>query len=635
MTQPARRRRPAHVPALDGVRGVALAAVLLYHAGRLRGGYLGVDLFFVLSGYLITTLLLLGWRADRRVDLRRFWARRVRRLLPALVMVLVAVGIFAAVVALPVERRDIRWDGLATLGYVANWRTILAGGDYWHSALAPSPLQHTWSLAIEEQFYVLWPIVVAGVLAWRRSAEAVLAVAAGLAALSVALVLGLHVAGASDSRLYLGTDTRIAAILFGATYAAIRFRTGPARSPTHRSVLEIAGVAGAAILALAWLRLDGSSPLLYTGGLTGCSLAGAAVVAATAERRPLLVGRVLGVAPLRALGIISYGAYLWHWPIYLVLTESRTGLGGWPLAGLRIVVTLVVAAASWALVEQPIRAGAVRGRQARAAVPAAAACACIALLAGTIGARAVKPVIPAALNVRAGYQRAHDPNAATLLVAGDSVPLLLALNLAKQRDELHVSLLTRAVPGCDLLASVGPIRGVEGTVRHDVADCSGGATYRDAVQRFRPQVAMLMFGEFPNESVEVTGRWVKPCDPDWLALYEARISEVVRDLRSAGSTVVLATAPGSDTGFILDRVAPGMARRVACVNDVYRRIADREPGVSLVDLARFICPAGQQCLVRGPGGENLRPDGLHFDGDGARYVNRWLIPRVLRWRGKG
>ena len=145
---------------MDGVRGVAVVAVLLFHAGKLRGGYLGVDLFFVLSGYLITSLLLAESSTSGRVNLFGFWARRARRLLPALLLVVAFVGLYSAVIADPGELHRIRGDALATLAYVANWRFVFGGFDYFALFSSPSPLNHTWSLAIEEQFYVVWPLLV-------------------------------------------------------------------------------------------------------------------------------------------------------------------------------------------------------------------------------------------------------------------------------------------------------------------------------------------------------------------------------------------------------------------------------------------------------------------------------------------
>ena len=162
--------------------------MLLHHAGHLTGGWLGVDLFFVLSGYLITALLIQGWKDTDHIALGNFWVRRIRRLGPALIVLLLGVSAYAALVATPAELANIRSDGLATLFEVANIRTIAAGGDYWATVLRPSPLRHTWSLAIEEQLYLVWPLVVAGVLRWRRSPKAVLVVAVGAAIGSAALM---------------------------------------------------------------------------------------------------------------------------------------------------------------------------------------------------------------------------------------------------------------------------------------------------------------------------------------------------------------------------------------------------------------------------------------------------------------
>jgi peptidoglycan/LPS O-acetylase OafA/YrhL len=157
-----------HVTALDGLRGVAVAGVLLFHAGHLAGGYLGVDLFFVLSGYLITSLLLAERQATGTVALKAFWGRRARRLLPALALMLLAVALYARLIAQPSDLHQIRMDALATIAYVANWRDVLTHFSYWSLFTAPSPLQHTWSLAIEEQFYIVWPLVVLAVATAAR-----------------------------------------------------------------------------------------------------------------------------------------------------------------------------------------------------------------------------------------------------------------------------------------------------------------------------------------------------------------------------------------------------------------------------------------------------------------------------------
>ncbi|MBM3675297.1 MAG: acyltransferase [Actinobacteria bacterium] len=323
----------ARIRALDGVRGAAVAAVLVFHGGRLEGGFLGVDLFFVLSGFLITALLLTESRATDRISFAGFWARRARRLLPALFLMLAGVALYAVLVAEPAELERIRGEALATLGYVANWRAVFGGSSYWELFLVPSPLQHTWSLAIEEQFYLVWPLVFGAVLAWGRrrsasradgssTARRMLALSLGLAGSCAILALGIGEA----NRVYYGTDTRAPAILFGASLAAWLAWRGPVRTRGGRRRLEMVAFVAVAALAVAWTRLSG--PLLYQGGLLLCGLAGAAVVASAAHpvRGPL--ARAFELRPLVGLGLISYGAYLYHWPLYVYLDEKRVGLDG-------------------------------------------------------------------------------------------------------------------------------------------------------------------------------------------------------------------------------------------------------------------------------------------------------------------
>ncbi len=348
-----------HVDALDGLRGLAVAGVLLFHGGHLTGGYLGVDLFFVLSGFLITSLLLVEGRDREHIALGSFWARRARRLLPALGGLIVGVAVYCVVFAQPSELSRIRGDAFATVAYVANWHSIATGTDYWALFRTPSPLEHTWSLAIEEQFYLVWPLVFVGLLAWwkRRTPQAVLVVALVGAVASTLLMVALY-SPSDASRVYYGTDTRATGILLGAALAALLAIRGPARSHTARVTIEVAGWVGFVVLALAWTQLSGESETLYRGGFLVCGLAAILVIATAVHPNRLLLGSALGFRPLCLLGIISYGLYLWHWPVDLVLDADRTGIDGWPLFAVQTAVAIGIAVVSYRWLERPIRRGA-------------------------------------------------------------------------------------------------------------------------------------------------------------------------------------------------------------------------------------------------------------------------------------
>ena len=460
------------VAALDGLRGVAVIGVVLYHAGHLKGGYLGVDLFFVLSGYLITTILLRSWRQDRGVDLRRFWSRRARRLLPALLLMLVVVvPVYCRWFATPAELGGIRRDGLTSILYVANWGQVASGQSYWAATLAESPLKHSWSLAVEEQFYLLWPLAVVFVLR-RHGARAVLWVAGSLSILSASATIVLAATKVvSYNSLYLGTHARAAALLAGAALAGWRSQHGKPRTRRSAQRLERAALAAIAVLAVMWVFLPVTDRRLYLGGLAVSAAAGTLVGAAAASplRGPLT--RTLSIAPLRFLGTISYGIYLWSWPIGQMISVRHTDLRGWTLVAVQLAVTLAAAMASWVFVEKPILKGAFRPEISGPVLVGGFLAATIAVVASTAGAIAEVPTTAST----AGYVTASTPGATRLMVIGDSVPnRITEEGIVPLRNELSVSILDRSAPGCLVLGGVGPVRGTEGGIRNEVGPCDIG-----------------------------------------------------------------------------------------------------------------------------------------------------------------
>ncbi len=369
-------------PGLDGLRALAVIAVLLYHADLawIPGGFLGVEVFFVISGYLITALLLAEWRQRGTIDLKTFWLRRARRLLPALYVLLV-VSLAFAVVFLPGEVAGLRGDVLAAFGYVTNWYLIFGQESYFEAVGRPSLLKHLWSLAVEEQFYLIWPPILALGLyigATRLRRRRVLTVAlAGAAASAVAMAL-LYVPGVDPTRIYYGTDTRATGLLCGAALAFLwspKYRPSEARHHrlelgkrgrfrrrwgwTAPLLLDILGFA--ALGAMIWfsLNLGEFQPFLYKGGFALVALATTATIMAVVNPYTVIGSRLLGSAPMRWIGVRSYGIYLWHWPVFMV---TRPGLDvridGLPLLALRLGATVVLAHLSYRYIETPIRRGA-------------------------------------------------------------------------------------------------------------------------------------------------------------------------------------------------------------------------------------------------------------------------------------
>ncbi|SEO87293.1 acyltransferase family protein [Amycolatopsis saalfeldensis] len=355
--QPARATGKTHLHALDGLRGLAILGVLLFHTGHLPGGFLGVDLFFTLSGYLITDLLLREARETGGVSLVAFWGRRVRRLVPALAAMLVGVTVLVWVVGPPDLVRTTLSDGPWVQANLANWHLLAESASYWDRFGSPRVFEHLWSIAVEEQFYLVWPVLLLiTVRCGRRLDVRVLVLAAVASAVSL-VVMVLLTDPADPTRVYTGTDTRAFSLLLGAAVA-----TRPVRARlTGRWTGVVAGVLVAGIGA-AWAFADGEGSLwLYRGGLFALSAAAALLIGLCAQAPDSVVARTLAWQPLRRLGLISYSLYLWHWPVIVLLAPQRAG---WAWTAMVCAVSIGLAAASKYLIEDPIRfrAGWAKGR---------------------------------------------------------------------------------------------------------------------------------------------------------------------------------------------------------------------------------------------------------------------------------
>lgn len=362
-----------YAPGLDGLRAIAVIAVIAYHLGFswAPGGLLGVGVFFTLSGYLITDLLLSRW-VDGGAPLVDFWRRRARRLLPALYLMLAVVGIWVALGDRS-QLNAVRGGSWSAFLYVNNWWQIAVHSSYFARFGPQSPLAHLWSLAVEEQFYLLWPwLLLAGVYLVPESRSAaglrprlalVTLLLAGASALEMAL---LYHPGLDPTRVYEGTDTRAFGLLFGAALAMVwpmelldrRIRAGA------RLILDCCGTVGlAAIVVLVW-RTDQYSAFIYDGGLVILSIATVLVIAAAAHPGSRL-SSVLGWGPLRWLGVRSYGIYLWHLPVIALTTPALARPS--PLRALwQVAISVALAALSWHFVEEPIRRGALAAAVRRA-----------------------------------------------------------------------------------------------------------------------------------------------------------------------------------------------------------------------------------------------------------------------------
>jgi peptidoglycan/LPS O-acetylase OafA/YrhL len=652
--------RLGYVPALDGVRALAVLAVVAFHfgAGWLPGGYVGVDVFFVLSGFLITTLLLLEHERTGRLDLPAFWGRRARRLLPALLLLVACLAIWAATLATPEQASALRADAIAALLYVANWWFVVDAQDYLQAG-EPSLLLHTWSLGVEEQWYVVAPLLLLVLLRRHASTRRLLAVVLTLAAASALLMLVLGNAGASHARVYYGTDTRVFALLLGCAAAVLIHRRG---LPGRRAA-DAAGVAGLLVLGTAATLMAADSPAVLRGGLllVAAGSVGLVVAAATPST---YTARALSLPPLVLVGVLSYGLYLWHWPVQLLLADEP-----WTM---RLGLALGAAVVSYELVERPIghASWATVPRLLKPAVPAVAVGAAAALVLGATSTGTAVPqgrlgesmqVVPTmdtsaaatrsigdgsgedasredaasegpehpARSVRAN-RRDDAPPARRLgpgepvdvLVVGDSVGFTLAYHAPDEASAIRV--FGDHVLGCGLTDE--PLGLPSGGVL-ERPHCVGYLErWPQLLRRTDPHVVVLVAGAWelydhmaddggvPAQRLQA-GTWAHDL------LIAGRLRRALAETGAGGRPVLVTDIPCFVVKGALDPRADRL--RIAHLNGLLTRVVSDTPGARLIRMSEQVCPDGVDALGRAG-----RYDGVHFTAAGAAQVWEWLAPLV-------
>ena len=538
-----------HLPALDGIRGMAVIGVLLFHGGFTwaKGGFLGVSTFFTLSGFLITNLLVREFEGSHSIDLLRFWGRRLRRLMPAALATVALIGLIWWRIGSADQLASLRGDMLSAIGYVANWRLWTSDVSYGSLFSDPTPFQHFWSLAIEEQFYVVFPIVV--VVLMRFGGRRLLA-SSCMAAAAVSIAL-MWLQQSDFDRVYYGTDTRVAELLFGVLLAL--WWSGRQRNTTTRtsseSLFDVLGFAAIFVILIAWFNTAEASPGLARGGLPLYALL--STLAIYVATRAGMFSRIFANPALRWAGLLSYGLYLYHWPVFLLLSQDRTGLSLGPLFVVRMIVTIAIALASYFLLEMPVRRGTLFSTTRSAGTAALVGISAVVVCAFAITLHTPVSTVPYA-NMRVDQLESrleqlvpqnpvdsNSPPPARLWIIGDSGAMDVSPALAAAAEATGASsIVFGARPGFGLTNGV-----------------DWRTDWSNTISEFDPNLAVMLFGGWDLSYIKEKGE----------AAYESVVDEAVTLLTSNGIHVMLLP------------VMPGGQIDVSAVDRVFANVAARHP----------------------------------------------------------
>ena len=641
--------RLSYLPGLDGLRGLAVLAVVAFHAGfeKMVGGFLGVSTFFTLSGFLITSLLLNESRRTGGVALRSFWGRRFRRLMPASLATLAAVVLlFGPLVATANQRVSMRGDVLSSVFDVANWHFVLSGSNYADLFTSPSPLVHFWSLAVEEQFYVIFPMIVVGLWFLTRGRRALLM--AGLGALALASFAEPFVWSMSDNRIYFGTDTRAVELLLGALLAVAlsseSLRRRLALRYRWRTAAIVAGGVALVVQAYWWWNLSQTSSWLYSGGLALYALLSCAVITAVAlPSGPLR--SIMSIGVLRWLGARSYGIYLVHWPLFLAVRQTWPNLDRAVQTAIVVASTLVIAAASYRFLERPVRTGAwpSRGRAVPAAALGVAIVAVIAFIPLPVDKRELVANFDKDLSSYNDFLAGQATKAATttstvvvtaptaaVAVFGDSTALGVGMGFGQWSINTGRFGAVRgdAKLGCGV-SRFDAVK-VDTVVARDPECAAWPQRWAQQVASTRIDIALLVSAvwEVPDVRLPGSDRWTAIGDPAVDAFVRAEFITAVDVLSSNGAMVALVSWPAYGTWADDGRPAAVTRQtdpvRMARFNQILAEVAAARPATSrLVDFAGWLGNRSQD--------RTLRADGTHFYGPAFEQLSaEWFGAELER-----
>ncbi|WP_421119609.1 acyltransferase family protein [Aquihabitans daechungensis] len=663
--EPEHRARWAHRPGLDGLRGLAVVAVVAYHLGYLHGGFLGVDVFLVLSGYLITGLALGEIGDTGGLSLRAFWGRRVRRLVPALLVVVLVVTLVALAIGWPRDQlRALGWDGVATLTWWANWRQV-QGPSYWASG--ENLFRHAWSLSIEEQFYLVWPVVLVGAAAvarrTRRSVVPIvgaIALAGAVASAVWQVVLSHRLADEDLSRVYVGTDARAVAPLLGCALACLL----AGRRPTAwaaGAIGRVVGAIGGVVLLVLVVVAEVASPALYRNAVLVVASLASAVVVARASALPEGDRSILGFAvttrTARYLGLRSYAIYLWSWPIQVLVSFQWPDLAQAAVALVTVALSLVLAEISFRVLEDPIRrrtGWASRARFRRPAWGGVALGAAAVLIAAFVLAappplhqqvdtaeaatEALRPVettttVPGPTTTLPP----DEPEPLRVLVTGDSVAW--TVGYYKPIDPMPegiASIESRAIVGCGLLSAEAwgyPQGGPDGPiVRPGSGSCVKGPEAEALGLAAEPDVVLTFPGSWEWSQAEAPdGRMVPAQSPEMAEVLTSRLLDRIERANAAGArfAMVAYSCPGAKAAGV--RKDSDFIRWINGVMADVVETANRDGGD-----AELIEPTEEICIDADPAGEPTQAkrdatgDEVHVDSweGGAWIWHEWLGPAL-------